>query len=215
MDWWLGFNQCWPMGEECTIDWDAWAVVAALFTIYIAWLSALVTALSAAAVFWLGKQANSVASASHRIATASHEIAQAERSREAHIILAYLYSEVLDTYSSIEAWLQQANAVEAQFLGMNDTARRQVLDGLGPLAMPQTEAILGRLHVVDEEVGSRLARALGTLKILRLARDPMFRLQNDNEGRVRVSAIIRYARSLRDDLRVVNEAGVEANRPVA
>ncbi len=212
MDWWLGFSQCWPMGEVCTIDWDAWAVVATLVTIYIAWLSALVTALSAAAVFWLGKQANSVATASHRIATASHEIAQAERSREAHLILAYLYSEVLDTYSSIEGWLQQANAVEAHFLGMNDTERRQVLDGLGPLAMPQTEAIFGRLHVVDEEVGGRLARAL---KILRLAREPMFRLQNDDEGRVRVCAVIRYVRSLRDDLRVVNEAGMEANRPVA
>lgn len=214
MSWWLGFNQCWPMGETCTVDWDGWAVVAAAAALWIAWIGTLVTALSAVAVFWLGRQANAVATASHGIATASHAIAKDERDREAHLILAYLYSEVLDAYSSIEGWLEQADVVEAHFLQMAQPERLQILDGLGPLAMPQTEAIFGRLHVLDQATGSRLARALGTMKILKLARDPMLRLQNDAEGLERVPAIIRYVRSLRDDLRVVHDAGMEANRPL-
>lgn len=214
MDWWNGFNQCWPMGKTCTVDWDAWAVVFAVMALWIAGLTAVVTAISAAAVYWLGRQANAVATASHDISTASHDIARADRQREAHFILAYLYSEVLDAYSSIDGWLDQAPVVERHFLRMSNAQRLQMLDGLGPLAMPQAEAIFGRLHVLDQEVGSRLARALGTMKILKLARDPMLRLQNDAEGLERVPAIIRYVRSLRDDLRVVHDAGMEANRPL-
>ena len=214
MDWWLGFNQCWPMGETCGIDWDAWALVVAGGTLLIAWLGVLVTATSAVAVFWLGRQANAVAQASHSIATVSQEVARAERQREAHFILAYLYSEVLDTYSSIEGWLEQADVVEQHFLRMSDYDRNLILDGLGPLTMPQTEAIFGRLHVIDEDVGLRLARALGTMKILRLAREPMLRLGDDDEGRERVPAMIRYVRSLGADLRVVHDAGMQANRPL-
>ncbi|KAG1272358.1 hypothetical protein G6F65_011762 [Rhizopus arrhizus] len=215
MDWWLGFNQCWPMGETCAVDWGAWGLILAGGTLFNAWLGVLVTATSAVAVFWLGRQANAVAQASHGIATASQEVARAERQREAHFILAYLYSEVLDTYSSINGWLEQADVVEQHFLRMSDHDRKQILDGLGPLTMPQTEAIFGRLHVIDEDVGLRLARALGTLKILRLAREPMLRLANDDEGRARVRAIITYVRSLSADLRVVHDAGMEANRPLA
>ncbi|MRI41730.1 hypothetical protein D5301_05665 [Stenotrophomonas sp. MH181796] len=193
------------MGLRCSVDWSAWTVLVALLAIAVAWCGVVVTAASAAAVYWLGRQANAVAAATHQIENEA-------RVREGRFILAYLYSEILDAFSSVDSWLVQANVVSNFYLQMNEQQRREVMEVVRDLALNETERRFDRLHVIEPMVGLRLARALSTIQLLRLAYEPLIRLQNDQDGRTRIEATIAHVTSARDDLKVVLQAGLEARR---
>lgn len=205
MEWWLGFNQCWPMGKECSVDWDGWALLIAVAAIFISWLGMVVTAASAIAVYWLGRQANA-------IATATHEIDRDSRQREGGFILAYLYSEVLDAYSSLDSWLEQGEIFRLHFLSLNESRRRDVLEMVYELSLPQAEQKFDRLHVIDPLVGLRLARAMSTIKLLKIALEPLVNLEKNLDAQTRLDATVQHIENTRDDLKFVLDASLRARK---
>lgn len=205
---WNGISPCMELGVgECVVWWDAWGVVVATIAAVIAAIGLIVTAASALAVFWLGKQANA-------IANSAHEVAAASRYREGQFILVYLYSEILDAHSSVEAWLTHVERVRNVFLILNNQQREDVLRIVYDVAMPKAEEIFDRLHVLEPEVGKRLARVLGTVRLLKLAKGPLLRLENNAEGKERLDKMIGNIQDLARDINVVFQAATVAIRPI-
>lgn len=208
MNWWNAVSTCWPPGVGgCVAWWDAWSVLVAIIAALIASAGLIVTGASAVAVFWLGKQANS-------IANSAHEIDAASRNREGQFILVYLYSEILDAHSSVEAWLVHIQKVRQIFLLLGQEQRKDVLQIIYDVHMPKAEEIFNRLHVLEPAVGKRLARVLGTVRLLKLAQGPVLRLKNDAEGRERLDKMIGNIEELAKDMRVVYQAATVAIRPI-
>lgn len=208
MTWWSAFNTCWPPGQDgCVIWWNAWSVVIAGVAAVIAVYGLVVTAASAVAVFWLGKQANA-------IANSAYEIDAASRRREGQFILIYLYSEILDAHSSVVAWLAHSERVRRVFLQLDDDQRLEVLKILQDVEMPKSEGIFDRLHVLEPEIGAHFARVLGTVRLLKLTKAPMLRLQNDAEGAIRLSKMIGNIEELAKDVEAVYLAASRAMRPL-
>lgn len=205
---WKGISPCMEPGVgECVVWWDAWGVLVATIAAVIAAVGLIVTAASALAVFWLGKQANA-------IANSAHEVAAASQYREGQFILVYLYSEILDAHSSVEAWLTHVERVREAFLVLNNQQREDVLRIVYDLVMPKAEEIFDRLHVLEPEIGKRLARVLGTVRLLKLAKGPMLRLKNDAEGKERLDKMIGNIQDLAMDIEVVFQAATVAIRPI-
>lgn len=213
MDWWLGFNQCWPMGKGCSVDWDAWSLVVALIALLFAWLSILVTAASAAAVYWLARKANDVASASHDVASATHDVAHEDRVREARFMLIYLHPELLDVHSSVVAWLAHTAFLESSFLTLDDEDRKKSLVPLLSLKFPIAEERFSRLHVLDPVIGHSFARALGSVRFIQMAIGPTMRMKNDEMGRTQVRSLIDVVRELDGDVKAVIDAAQKAIYP--
>lgn len=208
MNWWNAVSTCWPPGVDgCVAWWDAWSVLVATIAAVIAYVGLVVTGASAVAVFWLGKQANS-------IANSAHDIDAASRNREGQFILVYLYSEILDVHSSVEVWLAHIPKVRRIFLLLDQEQRKEVLQIIYDLHMTKVEEIFNRLHVLEPTVGKRLARVLGTVRLLKLAQGPVLRLKNDAEGRERLDKLIGNIEDLAKDMRVVYQAATIAIRPI-
>ncbi|ARQ90498.1 hypothetical protein [Stenotrophomonas maltophilia] len=171
MDWWLGFNQCWSLGATCAIDWDAWTVVIAVFAAVLSWLSVLVTAVSAGAVFWLGRQANLLAGtakeAQERYIREGRKEAADDRDREGKVVLAYCSAElkVMGPALAGLAGMLRGDDVEDLFVRSRDF-RRQVNDRARELSWEVLEKVLPRLHAIPPATGMRLARLLGACKSL-------------------------------------------------
>jgi len=171
MDWWLGFNQCWSLGATCAIDWDAWTVVVAVIAAVLSWLSVLVTAVSAGAVFWLGRQANLLAGtakeAQERYIREGRKEAADDREREGKVVLAYCSAElkVMGPALAGLAGMLRGDNVEDLFV-MSREFRRQVNDRARELSWEVLEKVLPRLHAIPPATGMRLARLLGACKSL-------------------------------------------------
>lgn len=206
MDWWLGFNQCWPMSSSCSVDWDAWSFLVSWVALLVAWLSVIVTAASAVAVYWLGRQANAVASS-------TYDVAQQDRLREAKFMLVYLHPELLDVHSSVRAWLSAAEYLEHNFLLLNQVDRQKTLGPLMSLKFPNAEERLSRLHVLEPDVGHRFARALGSVRFIQMSLGPTMRMKNDEDGRTQIRSLIETVQELDHDIEVVIGAAQKSIYP--
>lgn len=197
-----GVSQCWPLAKDCVVWWDAWAVVVAAIALLVAWMGLAVAGGSAAAVFWLGLQAN-------KLGQVTREVSEADRNREGTFILAYLYTELLDAYSSADAWFDQRGLLE-YFPAADEATRSKMLEMIRSISMPMTIAHFNRLHVLEPELGMRLARVLSTLELLRFAAPRLIGLPNDAETIARVEVTVDHVGALRDDLSVLLEASRSA-----
>lgn len=174
MDWWLGFNQCWPMGPKCTVDWDAWALPIAVIAVTVTWLGVLVTGASAVAVYWLGRQANNLALAAHSEAARQRALdaskIEAERLREERVLLCFLLAELQELATSSAAI---RDALQLPYTGLDKfvesaEARGFLVETSPWLATDRLEACLGRLHLISEDTGLRLAALLGSCHFVRM-----------------------------------------------
>ncbi len=206
MDWWLGVNQCWPMGNNCAVDWDAWSFGTSFVALLIAWLSIMVTATSAVAVFWLGHQANAVAAS-------THDVANEDRLREGRFLLIYLHPELLEVHSSVVAWLGNAEFLETHFLTLEHADRKKLLDPILSLKFPNAEERLSRLHVLEPGIGHCFARALGSVRFLKMAIGPTMRMKNDGNGRMQIRSLIESVGELDHDVGVVIKAAQKEMYP--
>ncbi|MBB5862640.1 hypothetical protein [Xanthomonas sp. 3058] len=197
------FARCWPLSAGCEVDWDAWTAVIALAALFATVASVVVTAVSAYAVFWLGKQAN-------RLAHTTYEIEQAARAREAKFILGYLYAEVLYNHTCITQWLKNADFYEQRLRSMDQSQIQGLIDVLGELLLPQTEGLFGRLHVVDEVIGARLARAVSMLQLVRGTRWKIRDAATDEVRMEKFLLLRQQAESVLLDLDAVLKAGEQA-----
>lgn len=202
MSWMNGVSQCWPLANDCVVWWDAWAVVVAAIALLVAWLGLAVAGGSAAAVFWLGHQAN-------KLGQVTRDVSEADRKREGTFILAYLYTELLDAYSSADAWFDQQGLFE-YFPAADEVTRSGMLEMIRSISMPMTTAHFDRLHVLEPELGMRLARVLSTLELLRFAIPRLITLPNDAEAMTRVQVAVDHVGALRDDLSVLLKASGHA-----
>lgn len=203
MSWTDGVSQCWPLATDCVVWWDAWAVVVAAIALFVAWLGLAVAAGSAGAVFWLGFQAN-------RLGQVSRDIAQDDRSREGAFILAYIFPEVLDAFSKAGAMVSVRDTFLEYFPGAPKEGRKDALSTLRSIAMPRTSSHFDRLHVLEPDIGRRLARILSTLDLLNTAYGHLIEHENDEHLLARLNDSCDHVESLRDDLFVVMKAAKKA-----
>lgn len=174
MDWWLGFNQCWPMDRTCVVNWDAWALLVGVAGSLFAWISIIVTAASAVAVFWLGRQANGLAMTAkefqERSVAEQRREALEERSREAKVVLAYCSAELKTLGPALAGLIGMLNFDGAEELFVTSrAAREQIRDKAKNLSWSRLEKVLPRLHAIPSDTGMRLARVLGATQTLAAA----------------------------------------------
>lgn len=171
MDWWRGFNQCWPMGTTCAIDWEAWTLFVAVFAAFLSWFSVMVTAVSAGAVFWLGRQANLLATTAkesqERYIYEGRKEAADDREREAKVVLAYCSAELKTMGPTLAGLVGMLSGddVEDLFVRSRDF-RKGVSDRARDLSWERLEKVLPRLHAIPSATGMRLARLLGACQSL-------------------------------------------------
>lgn len=174
MDWWFGFNQCWPMGPKCTVDWDAWALPIAVVAAIVSWLGVIVTAASAGAVYWLGKQANNLAMSGQAEAGRQRAFdmrkVEDERVREERVMLCFLLAELQELASSagaIRDMLLHPDIGLKAFIESAET--RSVITELSPwLETDRIETCFDRLHKISEPTGLKLAALFGNCHFIRM-----------------------------------------------
>ncbi|HGM5119936.1 TPA: hypothetical protein ACKPZZ_002141 [Stenotrophomonas maltophilia] len=201
MGFWSGTFRCDRLGvDDCVVWWDAIASLSAVFGVLIAGIAALiavagvvVAALSAVAVFQLGRKAN-------KIAAAPHEIAKEDREREGKFLLIYLHPEFLDVHSSIVAWRSHALKWDASFISWGEAQRRKALMAIQSLSFPMTEERISRLHLLDPEIGYKLARCLNTVRFLKLTIDATVHMKDAGQLRIQLHSLRETAKALDNDL---------------
>lgn len=204
MSWWNAVSTCWTPGQNgCVIWWDAWMVVTAIAALAVAFVGVGVTALSAVAVFWLGKQAN-------RLAHTTYNLEMEARGREATFILGYLYAEILYNHTCISRWLEKTPAIELLLVTFEYAEMQEMVTELGELLLPQTEALFGRLHVIDASIGVRLARAVSMLQLVRVARNELVGEEDDAAREEKFGILKSRATQALEDLDAVLKAGAAA-----
>lgn len=174
MDWWLGFNQCWPLGPKCTVDWDAWALPIAVIAVTVSWLGVIVTAASAGAVYWLGQQANNLAMSGQAEAARQRAFdvrkIEDERVREERVMLCFLLAELQELASSagaIRDTLLHPTMGPKEFI--ESAEARSAITELSPwLETDRIETCFDRLHRISESTGLRLAALLGNCHFIRM-----------------------------------------------
>ncbi|HEY0661767.1 MAG TPA: hypothetical protein VGD21_10685 [Lysobacter sp.] len=143
------------------------------------WTMCGVSVLSAAAVFYLGYQANRLGHDANKIAEVTRELAADAERREGRTLLLYVFADVA-------ASMELTQIVHARLSSMTSRAeyatdapyRAAVLKDLKGLQMPTVVENLPRLHTLGKEAGDALARAIG---LLRLATDYARRSDSDTD----------------------------------
>ncbi|MBB3759251.1 hypothetical protein [Xanthomonas arboricola] len=194
LDIFRGVFQCYPLGQNCEVNWSAWTVVVACAALWIASGTMVVTAMSAGAVFWLGMQANAVAQA-------AHDVAREDREREAQFLLSFLHAEVTEARATMHAWMLHKGPLFLQLFARASPATRTFLmEEVNGLNMQMTRQRLDRLHVLDRPAGLALARIISALDMIKLAKVPLMRMPNDADASEMVAGIHGRISSLHDDL---------------
>ncbi|WP_415916338.1 hypothetical protein SE336_16110 [Xanthomonas arboricola] len=199
--------RCWPLSEQCAVDWGAWAVGVAVLALGVACLTVLVTAASAVAVYLLGREAN-------RLAVATQTVATEERQREARFLLAYLNAELLAAHATVKGWVLKIEVFRDFFLMCGANERKAMLSVVD-VDLPAARELRGRLHVLDKAVADRLARVLSTIDLLRTARRYLMILTDDEDNQTKILAIVAYYLQLAKDLEyllAVSQATLQIDR---
>lgn len=154
---WKAVFRCEQLGvDNCVVWWDAVAAVGAAAGVF-------VTALSAFAVYWLGRQAHSLAKTAHD-AQKEYERRRAqeilaEQVREEVVTLAYCCAE-LDELDVRLAGINGLFAVNAKSFVEYKDDRAYLAKTCEKLVTARLEKMLPRMHVLPEKTGIELARLL-------------------------------------------------------
>jgi len=150
----------------------------------------------------------------NRLAKSIHEESENTRKCEARFIAAYLYAEILNAQNAAGGWLSTVEAGDPfRLLAFDIVTKQNVFGLLNNIDLPLSQERFDRLHVLDEEVGSSLARALGTIALVRLAVPRLVVAPDDEDGKLFVTATLGHVQSVYDDLAVVLEASRSARWP--
>lgn len=176
-----GISQCWPLGEKCHVWWEAWGTLIgaggatiALLALVVSCVGVLVTAASAIAVYWLGKQANLLARSSQLEGTRQRaedaSVLMEERKREEQAMLCFLQAELQELSSSagsIKDTLLHPLIGKKKFVE-DFEARKQLSEFSGWFSTDRIESCQQRLHAISEGTGLRLASLLGSCHFVRM-----------------------------------------------
>lgn len=147
-------SSCWFLGKTCKPEWNAWAVgVAALGIAATVFLGAM--------TLRLGKAANRATAAALALAEAEAIARAVAESNERQLILASITGEVSLAESkagravkALEAWGWEGFAVDVD-------KQRWAFEGMRVFLFPVCESFQDRLHLLGQQLGSRLVRAIG------------------------------------------------------
>ncbi|MCE4371809.1 hypothetical protein [Xanthomonas hortorum] len=175
MDTWKwAFVRCWPLSQSCEVDWTAWAVGIALGATLVTAAGVLVSMMSAAAVYYLGLQANSLARSAHNQAAIDREAADdkatEERAREERVMLFYsLYELELLQYELgiLASLLEDGGAFSQQQFVSSRPCREHVAKIADRFESPRLERLLPRLHLIPRDTGDRASRLVGACHVLK------------------------------------------------
>lgn len=168
MRWLNGFSTCSRLGiDDCVVWWDAWTVVISLAAL-------VVSAIAAAAVAYLGWQANQQSKAAHaasqNLASAEKTRRDAEEARHERVILTYVEVDL----DSIEMWsrplierLNDVDKPEFEEYIINRAFRSKERELANALEFDRLQAMIPSFHHCSAEVATRLARAIGSVEVVR------------------------------------------------
>lgn len=170
---WDGMSPCMEPGiGDCVVWWDAWAVAVAVLGISVAALGVLVAGVSAAAVFWLGKQANSVATVGLNNGIAErdrlNDEADARMDREEKVLLCFLSAELEQARVKMNTVNHLLHSEEFNIDAFVDNPKlREVLaDSARQVKLEKLHSVVGRLHAIRASTGMRLGRLAGDVAVL-------------------------------------------------
>ncbi|WP_157355496.1 hypothetical protein [Stenotrophomonas maltophilia] len=167
---WHGISPCMEPGVgDCVVWWDAWGVAVAFAALAVGCVNVVVAVLAAIAVYWLGKQANALATASsdaqRREDGRRQKQSEDEQNRERSVALAYCCAELseLNIHLGFLASYMQPGGKAAKDVFVSDQAMRTRLFKLTTkLQTSRLESMLPRLHALPEETGVDLGLLLGS-----------------------------------------------------
>lgn len=176
-----GISQCWPLGEKCHVWWEAWdtmigagGAAIAVLALGVSCVGILVTAISAIAVYWLGRQAHLLAEAGQlegaKQRAEDAKVLIAERRREEQVMLCYLQAELQELASSagsIKDTLLHPLIGKNKFVG-DFEGRKQLSEFSSWFSTDRIESCQRRLHAIPEGTGLRLATLLGSCHFVRM-----------------------------------------------
>jgi hypothetical protein len=186
---WNGISPCMEPGVgDCVVWWDAWAVAVALLGICVAALGVLVAGVSAAAVFWLGKQANSVATVGLNNGIAErirlNNEADARMGREEKVLLCFLSAELDQARIKMNTvnQLLQSEEFNIDAFVANAKMRKILAERAGQVKLEKLHSVVGRLHAIEASTGMRLGRLAGDVAVLQRHLSDLANVNCDHEG---------------------------------
>jgi len=202
MEFLQGFSQCsWP-GPACRVWWEAWAALGA-------WAAAVVAGVSAFAVFYLGRQAN-------KLATSQASQAEAERFREAYVVLRLIGPDAFAMLPKADVAHHYVTEQVTEEQYVNDVRlRHAVAAQFKQVKLPNIESVLHRIHVLDPPCAGAAAHSVATLRILRHLSDaaaedrggvPDLREAIDRRNRAALALIRNEANLLVTSLQLLHDA---------
>lgn len=159
---WNAVFRCEQLGvDDCVVWWDAIAAVASVGAMF-------VTAVSAIAVFFLGVQANALASAAQsaqRMAKIREDQrAGDEQAREKSVTLAYCGAELRELrihLGFIATKMESEDAIPEHVFVAEQAEREKLSKASELLVTERLQVMLPRLHALPDGVGVELAQLLG------------------------------------------------------
>ncbi|MCU1085577.1 hypothetical protein [Stenotrophomonas maltophilia] len=183
---WSGASPCMTLGQgDCVVWWDAWAVLTAVVGTSVAMVGVVVSGVSAYAVFWLGKQANSVAKVGLKNGIDERERlnseAKAERVREEKVLLCFLSAE-LDAarvrMNTLDTLFRSDQCTVEEFVN-NPHMRKVFAQRAAGVRLEKLHSVVGRLHAIQASTGMRLSRLAGDVSVLQRYLDELANVDTD------------------------------------
>lgn len=158
MDWWFGFSQCWPPGQDgCVVWWDAWAAVGA-------WAAVITTALLGFVTYRLGKTANDASQLAVSLASQETKRQLARDRKERILLLIQITGEISTNRERVKELHAHLSRMESEgYFAASVAYRKDVMENMGLIAFPITENLADRYHYLDDLTGTKLVRAMGLL----------------------------------------------------
>ncbi|QGM06084.1 hypothetical protein [Stenotrophomonas maltophilia] len=149
--------RCWPLGQECAVDWSAWAVgtsvLAVVATLFLGFMT-----------LKLGRAANEASAEAFRLSKKHLERQEERDHNEKLILLLRLTGEVADACEILTKVQKFFSTEEGRnhFL-TSQMSRDVVVANWKKIAFPNFEACRDRLHYLPIDVAARMARVVGIL----------------------------------------------------
>lgn len=207
MNWWLGFSQCWPPGQNgCVVWWDAWAAMGALAAV-------ITTAVLGVVTYRLGKAANVASQLAVSLASKESERQLARDRKERILLLMQITGEISTNRERLNALHAHLSEKESEGYFVADLAyRKDFMENMGLVAFPVTEKLADRYHYLDDLTGPRLVRAIGLFASMRNNYEILLNEQPVAELVKAHKLLVLVLPRIADDLEVVRLACASAVR---
>lgn len=162
MDWWFGFSQCWPPGQDgCVVWWDAWAALGAMAAV-------ITTAVLGVVTYRLGKAANVASQLAVSLASQESQRQLARDRKERILLLIQITGEISTNRERVNALHAHLSQMESEGYFAADVGyRKDFMENMGLVAFPITEKLADRYHYLDDLTGTKLVRAMGLFASMR------------------------------------------------